>query len=109
MSIQPQEGPSPSFLEMSDDDLYRADFNVLVAVFRTRLQSQRDLIVAKKVLPVSPQHDFARELKWLSQAMVDGWGAPDAQYPQQCFDDWGPAILLRALATAYAQPAQVQE
>ena len=109
MSTDLMEGPAPSDIEIADDDRYRADFCTLVEVFKSRLQGQRDLIVAKKVLPVSPQHDFARELKWLSQAMVDGWGAPDAQYPQQCFDDWGPAILLRALATAYAQPAQVQE
>ena len=91
------EGPSPSEIERQDDENYARDFAALVAIFRTRIE--------KAPKPTGAQ--FAVELKYLANLMLEGWGASDAQFPQQCFDDWGPAILLRALAKAYEQPAHV--
>lgn len=93
------EGPAPAVAERADDEAYANDFAALVAIFRTEIAEQR--------AGPKPIEHFAKQLRYLSSLMLDGWGASDAQFPQQCFDDHGPAILLRALAKAYEQPAHV--
>jgi hypothetical protein len=93
------EGPSPQDLERSDDAQYAGDFATLVAIFRTDLASHKQHL--------KPNVRFAGELRHVAHLLLDGWGSSDAQFPQQCFEDHGPGILLRALAKAYEQPNHV--
>lgn len=100
------EGPSPSDIERADDERYAADFNTLVEVYalemRGDLQRQKD----GKVFPLSDRAEFVRALRTLANRINDGWGAADALYTQSCFDDHGPAMVLRALARAYDEVAK---
>src|SRR5678816_1033924 len=86
----------PSVREKQEDENYARDFTVLVAIFRTQIgylnRHQK------------PEVQFAGMLTHLRSLILDGWGSPDAGFPQQCFTDHGPAILLRAIARAYQEP-----
>ena len=99
-SAEASADPVPaSVREQQDDAQYAGDFATLVAVFRTQIEHLNR--------HQKPEVQFAGMLTHLRTLIVDGWGSPDAGFPQQCFTDHGPAILLRALAKAYEQPVHV--
>lgn len=77
------------------DESYAAEFATLVACFRIQIEGQ----------PRTPQA-FAKQLRVLSSRMLDTISA-DGLGVQQAFADWGPQAVLRAMATAYEQPAHV--
>jgi hypothetical protein len=78
-----------------------ADHRVLVALFRTDLAQQNK--------HKSARARFAEQLSKVRSQLLDGWGSPDAGFPQQVCDDHGPALILRALADAYENPAHVMD
>ena len=88
----------PSVREQQDDEAYGNDFRTLVAVFRTNIAERKR---------GKPEARFAEMLGYVRSLMLDGWGASDAQFPQQAFADHGPTVILRALARAYDAPEHV--
>jgi len=77
-------------------DQYAGDVQTLAAIFRSQ----------RKGRP-STRQEFAQTLRAVALLMVDGWGATDALYPQQVFEDHGPAAILMALKQAYDHPAPI--
>ena len=106
MSIETIEGPSPSDAERAADQHYAEDFAILTANFAQGLLHDRRMALDGTALPLKPAQEFVRNLRLLAAQIADGWGASDAQFPQQCFADHGPQILLRAMARAYDEVAQ---
>ena len=76
------------------DEMYANDVNTLAAVFRTQARGDS-------------AWEFAAMLKYVAALMLDGWGASDAQFPQQVYSDHGPGAVLLALKRAYDQPEHV--
>ena len=81
--------------EQRDDEQYANDVNTLAAVFRTERRGHQD-----------DAREFASMLRYVASLMLDGWGSPDALFPQQVFSDHGPGAVLLALRRAYEQPTQ---
>lgn len=86
---------SPADLERAKDETYANDYAALVAIFRTQTAGQTRAV------------DVAAQLRDLAALLIDRSESPASLFPQQCLTDHGPSILLRALATAYLQPAHV--
>lgn len=79
------------------DEIYANDVNTLAAVFRSM----------NPVCYQPTRERFSLMLRYVAGLMADGWGAADAQFPQQVFDDHGPGAVLLALKRAYDQPEHV--
>ncbi len=83
----------PAARERAEDAQYAGDFATLVALFRTDIAGYNGTAAA-----------FAGELRTLANRLTDDGPGADHLFHQQVFSDWGPQAVLRALATAYAQP-----
>lgn len=105
MDITTLDGPSPSDIEKADDKNYATDYAVLVEVFAVGVRGQQARVTAGTELTPGGAYDFASKLREVSRLMTDSWSV-DSLYPQQCFEDYGPAFVLRALARAYEEVAK---
>lgn len=106
MDITTLDGPSPSDIEKANDERYANDFAMLVQVYALEMRGERQREKDGKVLRLSDRAEFVRALRLLANRINDGWGAADALVTQAAFDDWGPAMVLRALARAYDEVAK---
>ena len=106
MDITTLDGPSPSDIEKANDERYANDFATLVQVYALEMRGERQREQDGKVLRLSERAEFLRTLRTLANRINDGWGAADALVTQACFDDYGPAMVLRALARAYDEVAK---
>ena len=96
------DSPVPvAVVEKANDERYAADFNMLVQVYALEMRGERQREQDGKVLRLSERAEFVRTLRTLASRINDGWGASDALVTQAAFDDYGPAMVLRALARAY--------
>jgi len=101
------DGPSAAERDAEiDDERYANDFNMLVQVYALEMRGERQREQDGKVLRLSERAEFLRTLRTLANRINDGWGAADALVTQACFDDYGPAMVLRALARAYDEVAK---
>lgn len=96
------DSPVPaSVVEKADDEVYANDFAMLVQIYALEMRGDAQRQKEGKVLRLSDRAEFARTLRTLASRINDGWGAADALVTQACFDDYGPAMVLRALARSY--------
>ena len=96
MSIETIEGPPPTVAERAEDERYANAVNALAAVFRMDIEAAGG--------QPHPHLQFAQVLMRLARLMKDGWGASDALYVQDVFDQFGPDAVLLALKRAYTEP-----
>lgn len=99
MTQQTYEQP-PSVAERADDELYANAVNALAAVFRVDIEETQRCSRGN----VEDRAQFARVLRYVANLMNDGWGASDAIFPKDVFDQHGPGAVLLALKRAYEQP-----
>ena len=97
MTQQTYEQP-PTVAERTDDERYANAVNALAAVFRV------DIAESQSRGEAEPSQAFAWVLHRVCRLMRDGWGAPDAVYVKDVFDQFGPGAVLLALKRAYEQP-----
>ena len=92
------DGPPPTVAERADDERYANAVNALAAVFRMDIAESQSRGAAE------PSLAFAWVLQRLSRLMRDGWGASDAVFIKDVFDQFGPGAVLLALKRAYTEP-----
>tara|TARA_R110000868_G_scaffold27580_4_gene104447 strand:+ start:964 stop:1260 length:297 start_codon:yes stop_codon:yes gene_type:complete len=91
MSVETDDGPSPSDLEHADDARYAHEFNTLVATFRVALEMMDCWKLTARVAAIC-RGDYPLSYEQSVIYVCDTWGYP---------------AVLRALATAIAHPAHI--
>jgi hypothetical protein len=87
----------PTVAERADDALYANAVNALAAVFRMDIEYGSTLYTGDA-------DRFAAVLVRVSRLIKDGWGASDAVFIKDVFEQYGPGAVLLALKRAYELP-----